>query len=220
MIDDAERFERLHRLDHIVAVVAGSAVALAHEMQLLVVREPAGVLRMAAIDHVAQRVDAPLRRAREPDAAHQSRDTPRWSARARADRRASPRDAWPRPDRRCRGRRRRSRGRARGRAAPACRDDRRNRRRASGAADDVRRHPLDDIRSPAARSASHSRTPRDPRRRDRNSASNPECAAHSRTERLAYQAASAAATVWTARANGRKTAQPLKRRIRRASQHA
>ena len=56
---------------HIVAVVAGAAVALAHDVQLPVMREAAGVLRVAAVDRVAERLDPPLRLAREPDAAHQ-----------------------------------------------------------------------------------------------------------------------------------------------------
>ena len=42
VIDDVERFERFHRFDHVVAVVAGSAVALAHDVQL-----PVGVSRPA-----------------------------------------------------------------------------------------------------------------------------------------------------------------------------
>src|SRR5262249_38051874 len=70
VIDDVERFERLDRLDHVVAVVAGSAMGLAHDVQLAVVRQPAGVLGMAAVDDVAERFAPALRWARQPGHAH------------------------------------------------------------------------------------------------------------------------------------------------------
>ena len=57
----AELLQRRHRRDHVVAVVAGLPVALAHVMQLLVERQPAGILRMAAVDHVAERRHLPFR---------------------------------------------------------------------------------------------------------------------------------------------------------------
>ena len=45
----AERFERPHRFKHIVAIGAGFAVALPHIMQAFGKRQPAGILRVAAI---------------------------------------------------------------------------------------------------------------------------------------------------------------------------
>src|SRR5262245_10281822 len=62
----AELFERGHGGDHIVAVVAGLPVSLAHVVDLLLEREPPGILRMAAIDHVADRRHHALRVALEP----------------------------------------------------------------------------------------------------------------------------------------------------------
>ena len=41
-------------------------MALAHMMQLLVEREPAGILLVAAVDHVAERLHALLRVVVEP----------------------------------------------------------------------------------------------------------------------------------------------------------
>ena len=52
---EAERFERMHGREHIVAVRAGLAVALAHQMKLRREIEPAGILHVPAIDHVDQR---------------------------------------------------------------------------------------------------------------------------------------------------------------------
>src|SRR5947207_7970763 len=71
VIDDVELLERPCRLDHIVAVVAGPAMALAYDVQLPVMGEPSGVLRMAAVDRVAQRLDAAVGLTLEPDAAKQ-----------------------------------------------------------------------------------------------------------------------------------------------------
>ena len=65
----------------------------------------------------------------------------------------------PPPDRPCRGRRRRGRGRARDPAAPACRGGRRNRRTARGARRSAAPRRARGRQSPAATSASHSRTP-------------------------------------------------------------
>src|SRR3954469_4410296 len=42
-------------------------MALAHVMKLLVERQTPGILRMAAVDHVAERAHCPLRLALEPD---------------------------------------------------------------------------------------------------------------------------------------------------------
>src|SRR5262245_43888585 len=50
--------ERLHRGNgsgHVIAVGARLPVALAHVVQLLVERKPAGILWMAAVDHIAER---------------------------------------------------------------------------------------------------------------------------------------------------------------------
>src|SRR5262245_31351185 len=66
----AQRLQSGDRLDYVVAVVAGAAVALADVMQLLLQRQPAGVLRMAAVDRVADRVDPTLWISLEPDAPH------------------------------------------------------------------------------------------------------------------------------------------------------
>ena len=57
----AERLELGDRRQHIVAVGARASVALPDQMQPLIERELAGILRMAAIDHVGQRFDPPLR---------------------------------------------------------------------------------------------------------------------------------------------------------------
>ena len=78
--------------------------------------------------------------------------------------------------------------------------------------DDVRRQPLERIRSPAARSASHSRTPRGPRRRDRRLGS---MAVTVRSSARVSGCGHGAATAWTVAARRPDTAQPLKRRIRR-----
>ena len=66
----AVRFQFLDRREHVVAVVAGAAVALAHKMQLPGKRQPAGILPVAAVDHVAERVHGLLRVVVEPDRAH------------------------------------------------------------------------------------------------------------------------------------------------------
>ena len=50
--------DRLDGGEHIVAVVAGTAVTLADDAKLLVERQPAGILHMAAVGHVSQRADA------------------------------------------------------------------------------------------------------------------------------------------------------------------
>ena len=57
----------LDRRQHVVAVVAGTAVALAHEMQLALGRQAAGILAVAAVDHVTERGHAALRVVVEPD---------------------------------------------------------------------------------------------------------------------------------------------------------
>ncbi len=63
----AELLERSDRGNDIVAVGAGLAVPLAYMMQLLLERKSAGILRMPAIDHIAQRRYALLGLALEPD---------------------------------------------------------------------------------------------------------------------------------------------------------
>src|SRR5262245_58763595 len=66
----AELLQRADRCDDVVAIGAGLAVTLAHVMQLLLEREPSGILRVPAVDHVAQRPYPPLALALEPDRAH------------------------------------------------------------------------------------------------------------------------------------------------------
>ena len=88
---ETERLQRVHGREHVFAVRAGLAVALAHQMQLRGEIEPPGILHVAAVDHVDQRRDAPLRLASARSPSASSRDR-RWSpARARAGRRSSPR---------------------------------------------------------------------------------------------------------------------------------
>ena len=48
-----------HGFEHIVAVIAGAAVALAHEMQLLLEGEAAGILLVPAINHITNRRHPP-----------------------------------------------------------------------------------------------------------------------------------------------------------------
>ena len=62
VVDDLERFERLDRFDHVIAIVARAAVALANDLELPVVREPPGVLRVATVDGVAKRIEIGLNR--------------------------------------------------------------------------------------------------------------------------------------------------------------
>src|SRR5689334_17592490 len=62
----AELLQRSNRGDNIVTISAGLTVPLAHVMQLLFERKPTGILRMPAIDHIAQRRYA-LGLALEPD---------------------------------------------------------------------------------------------------------------------------------------------------------
>ena len=51
----AEMLQRRDGRNDVIAVGAGPAVALPHVMQLLLERQPSGILRVAAIDHVAER---------------------------------------------------------------------------------------------------------------------------------------------------------------------
>jgi hypothetical protein len=55
----------------ITSVVSGSSVGLTHDLKLAVMAQPGGILDMAAIDHVAQRVHPPFKFALNPDTAHQ-----------------------------------------------------------------------------------------------------------------------------------------------------
>ena len=66
----AELLERTDRRNDVVAVGAGLAMPLAHVMQLLLEREPPGILCVSSIHHVAERRHPPLRLALEPDRAH------------------------------------------------------------------------------------------------------------------------------------------------------
>lgn len=63
----AELLQRSDRGNDVVAVGAGLPVPLAHVMQLLLERKSAGILRMPAIDHIAERRYALLGLALEPD---------------------------------------------------------------------------------------------------------------------------------------------------------
>src|SRR2546421_548100 len=54
--------DRLDGGEHIVAVVAGAPVSLADDAKLLVERQPAGILHMAAVGDIGQRADTLLRR--------------------------------------------------------------------------------------------------------------------------------------------------------------
>src|SRR6266705_6946300 len=56
----AERLQRLDGRKQIIAVGSGFAMTGAHEMKLLGEIELSGILRMAAVDHVAERLDAGL----------------------------------------------------------------------------------------------------------------------------------------------------------------
>ena len=53
----AQRFERADGLNDIVAIVTGAAVTLPHIVHALVHTEAAGILHVAAIDDVTERVD-------------------------------------------------------------------------------------------------------------------------------------------------------------------
>src|ERR1700684_3457535 len=66
----AERFERPDRLDDIVAVVAGAAMALPDIVHALLDREPAGILHVAAVDDVGERPHLAARLVLELDAPH------------------------------------------------------------------------------------------------------------------------------------------------------
>src|SRR6188508_3393713 len=66
---ETQRFERLYRREHIVAVLAGLAMSLPHQMKLLRKVESAGILNMSAVDHVNERADPPLRRGQQRDRA-------------------------------------------------------------------------------------------------------------------------------------------------------
>ena len=57
-IAETFRLDRLHRRQHIVAVVAGTTVALLDVMQLFGQAQPPGILHVAAIDHIGERADA------------------------------------------------------------------------------------------------------------------------------------------------------------------
>src|SRR5262245_62343631 len=66
----AELFQRAYRRDDVVPIRARMTVALTHVVQLLLEREPSGILHMPAIDHVAQRLHPAFGPALEPDRAH------------------------------------------------------------------------------------------------------------------------------------------------------
>ena len=77
VVAKALALDLLDRVEHVVAVGAGAAVALPHEVQLPLQRQASGILRVAAVDHVAERLHALLRVVVEPDRAPGSRDRPR-----------------------------------------------------------------------------------------------------------------------------------------------
>ena len=155
----AEAFELGDRRQHIIGVGARTSVPLPDQMQPLIERELAGILRMAAIDHIGQRLDPAVRVAEQRHVAqHLEIDRGHLLALAQIGDRGA-RDRRRRRGRRCRGRRRRGRARAQGPASPACRDGRRNRRRASGAARSPAPAPSRERQSPAATAASRSRKP-------------------------------------------------------------
>src|SRR5260370_40367020 len=66
----AELLERPDRCDDVVTVGAGLAVTLAPVMQLLLEREPSGILRVSTADPAAQRRRPPSGLALDPDRAH------------------------------------------------------------------------------------------------------------------------------------------------------
>src|SRR5580704_9793462 len=66
----AERLERADRFDDVIAVLAGTAVALPHIMQALGDAEPAGILHMAAVDDVGERPHLAARLVLELDPPH------------------------------------------------------------------------------------------------------------------------------------------------------
>ena len=70
----AERFQRLHRFHHVVAVGARPAVTLPHVMHALRKRQPAGILHVAAVDDEAERPDLLPRLLFELDPPHGLRD--------------------------------------------------------------------------------------------------------------------------------------------------
>ena len=63
----AKLLERTDRRNDVVAVGAGLAMPLPHVMQLLLEREPPGVLHVPSIHHVAEARHPPLGLALEPD---------------------------------------------------------------------------------------------------------------------------------------------------------
>ena len=69
-IATAERLQRGDGFEHIIAIGAGFSVSLPYMMQLLIEREPAGILRVAMIDHVTDRIDTAPRLTNEPYRAH------------------------------------------------------------------------------------------------------------------------------------------------------
>ena len=131
-----------------------------NQMSLRIERQPAGILRVAAVDTVHQRAHLPLRMR------HQRDLTPGFEidacdllalAQIGDDLVALRRVA---RGRQRRGRRRHGRARARGRAVPAYRDARTNRRTAPDAGRSVWPARVRHTQIPAARSASRNRKPR------------------------------------------------------------
>src|ERR1700689_1743934 len=66
----AERFKGANRLDDVIAIVAGAAVALPHIVHALLDREPAGILHVAAVDDVGERPHLAARLVLELDPPH------------------------------------------------------------------------------------------------------------------------------------------------------
>src|ERR1700730_16596222 len=65
-----ERFEGANRLDDVIAIVAGAAMALPHIMHALLDREPAGILHVAAVDDIGERPHLAARLVLELDPPH------------------------------------------------------------------------------------------------------------------------------------------------------
>src|SRR5947208_63479 len=60
------RLDRFHGCQHIVAVDAGRTVPLQHMAQLVLHRQPPGILHMAAVHHIGERTDALARLVLQP----------------------------------------------------------------------------------------------------------------------------------------------------------
>src|ERR1700729_4075108 len=57
LVAKALLFDRLDGCQHVVAIVSGTTMALLHVAQLFAQGEPAGILHVAAVDHISERAD-------------------------------------------------------------------------------------------------------------------------------------------------------------------